>query len=516
MFEMFEKSWGFTSLSVEEEYSAVGWVRCRWVRFTVLFVPQHDVFLRHQSENCSSFDDLPRITLESEFTSNIEFVARCDMCTDDIEEAVVLECGHKVHYPCAKKWFEEERWSSCPYCRFLVIDTTLRPDLSDAMNLPYVDSQGNTFEFDSRITAEPVTILDSGDEVIPPPVRPLTPFSPLPSHSPTPPSPHSPSTIPLVTELPYNFTPTTSEMQLHMSEELPRNRLQLGPFRNRNSSSSARPENPKQKGLTCPNCEGTWTEYSKTATVANRSTTRESAQSTSHFRDEWICHSSFCAKSSNPCASCPVCSQAREFKAKKSHRCTQMISMGLEAVQLVPAFLQRQAVPCSHCGVVFNGRCCCRSVSFVFIAYYFNVVRRICNSLCNAKTFDARMTTSERDRRIQNHQRRLQKRSSEIARDVAVDRVFPHLQSESTRRAVQGVMLNNPSLLNHFPDFVLSNLGAEPTSLQEYLQTSTPTRAQSFGGFRRSHETTTATPPSSSRTRYSIQRIAERTGGLIK
>lgn len=42
----------------------------------------------------------------------------CPICMDELNECIMLDCGHKFHTECMNKWLEEQApAATCPMCR---------------------------------------------------------------------------------------------------------------------------------------------------------------------------------------------------------------------------------------------------------------------------------------------------------------------------------------------------------------------------------------------------------------
>ena len=44
----------------------------------------------------------------------------CPICLTEMNESVILDCGHRFHEPCLNQWLE--RADTCPYCRARIVD----------------------------------------------------------------------------------------------------------------------------------------------------------------------------------------------------------------------------------------------------------------------------------------------------------------------------------------------------------------------------------------------------------
>ncbi len=330
----------------------------------------------------------------------------------------------------------------------------------------------------------------------------------------------------------FDFLPSESDKS-RLPDELPRSQLLFGPFRNsRIPVGPGEPEritNPKQKGLPCVNCGITWTEYVKTCTVQLTVSQRRRASQVgaSHdgprsLKDEWVCLSNVCASGTHPCLSCPICSASSDFAGRRKHRCSAMIELGIPEVLLTPAYMNREAVPCPHCKVVYNGRCLCRcTLYFTVLRFIVIDFRDVCNSCCSAKAFDSTISVDERKNRSDAHRRRENERDRKLRTSSGVRQLFPAGLPSPVEHAVRGILANNPQVLRMMPPVALRQMGVNESALDELI----PVGLSSYSGIRATTGETVLSSPltessvhelnDSRRYRHSLSRVAARTGGAI-
>lgn len=117
------------------------------------------------------------------------------------------------------------------------------------------------------------------------------------------------------------------------------------------------------------------------------------------------------------------------------------------------------------------------------------------------------MSNEEVLRRQTKHDEKTKERDERVSRSTTVDRLFP-IATPPVRRAMQGLLQNNPGMLAFMPNEALEQLGTTTQVVNDFLE-QTPRARVGHGA--------AATPTFvGTRQRHAIERIGERTQGIIK
>jgi hypothetical protein len=107
-----------------------------------------------------------------------------------------------------------------------------------------------------------------------------------------------------------------------------------------------------QRGLLCPSCHYNDTKYKgyeKRPNATQQDHRRAPTQAESKV-DKITCNAAVRQKSSNPCLTCPVCSQDQELMDRISHDCTGLVNN--------PSVAIKPGASCGHCD--YKAQCVCK------------------------------------------------------------------------------------------------------------------------------------------------------------
>jgi hypothetical protein len=110
LFQMTSSIWLYVSLNKSPDEIVIQFIV--WISM---------IFVSHLIELAFLIPPEKKYRLLRVFKRDILFQQdECFICTEQFNECIHLDCGHRVHEPCLEKWISQGR-TSCPFCRSEIV-----------------------------------------------------------------------------------------------------------------------------------------------------------------------------------------------------------------------------------------------------------------------------------------------------------------------------------------------------------------------------------------------------------